>query len=210
MLVKDVMKRPVITIGPEATLHEAHRLMWEKGIRHLPVVDARGELVGILTDRDIRLATSNLRENPLPCDAKVYEVMTRPVLTADPLDPVEDAARLMREEKIGCLPVLEGKDLVGILTGIDLLDALIVLTGATRPAGRIEVLLPDRPGELTRLTAFFAEKKINIHSVLTYPVADDRVMNVLRVETLEVRPLAEELRARGFEVVWPPEKPWSR
>ncbi len=209
MLVKDIMKRPVITIGPQATLREAHQLMWERGIRHLPVVD-EGRLVGILTDRDIRLATSVLKPNPLSCDAKVYEVMKRPVLTADPLDPVEDAARLMREEKVGCLPVVEGKELVGIITGIDLLDALIVLTGATRPAGRLEVLLPDRPGELARLTAFFAEKRINIHSVLTYPIADDKVMNVLRVETLEVRPLAEELRARGFEVVWPPEKPWSR
>ncbi len=209
MLVKDIMKRPVITIGPQATLREAHQLMWERGIRHLPVVD-EGRLVGILTDRDIRLATSVLKPNPLSCDAKVYEVMKRPVLTADPLDPVEDAARLMREEKVGCLPVVEGRELVGIITGIDLLDALIVLTGATRPAGRLEVLLPDRPGELARLTAFFAEKRINIHSVLTYPIADDKVMNVLRVETLEVRPLAEELRARGFEVVWPPEKPWSR
>jgi len=209
MLVKDIMKRPVITIGPQATLREAHQLMWERGIRHLPVVD-EGRLVGIITDRDIRLATSVLRPNPLSCDARVYEVMKRPVLTADPLDPVEDAARLMREEKVGCLPVVEGKDLVGIITGIDLLDALIVLTGATRPSGRLEVLLPDRPGQLARLTAFFAEKKINIHSVLTYPIEDDKVMNVLRVETLEVRPLADELRARGFEVVWPPEKPWSR
>ncbi len=209
MLVKDIMKRPVITIGPEATLREAHLLMWERGIRHLPVVD-EGRLVGIITDRDIRLATSTLRPNPLSCDARVYEVMKRPVLTADPLDPVEDAARLMREEKVGCLPVVEGKELIGIITGIDLLDALIVLTGATRPSGRIEVLLPDRPGQLAKLTAFFAEKKINIHSVLTYPIEDDKVMNVLRVETLEVRPLAEELRKRGFEVVWPPEKPWSR
>ena len=210
MLVKDVMKRPVITIGPEATLAEAHRLMWERGIRHLPVVDERGDLVGILTDRDIRLATSNLRQNPLPCDARVERVMKRPVLTADPMDPVEDAARVMREERIGCLPVLEGRNLVGIITGIDLLDALIILTGATRPAGRLEVLLPDRPGELAKLTAFFAQKGINIHSVLTYPTGGDRVMNVLRVETLEVRPLAEELRRQGFEVVWPPEKPWSR
>ena len=209
MLVKDIMKRPVITIGPQATLREAHQLMWERGIRHLPVLD-EGRLVGIITDRDIRLATSVLRPNPLSCDARIYEVMKRPVLTADPLDPVEDAARLMREEKVGCLPVVEGKELVGIITGIDLLDALIILTGATRPSGRLEVLLPDRPGQLARLTAFFAEKKINIHSVLTYPIEDDKVMNVLRVETLEVRPLAAELRARGFEVVWPPEKPWSR
>ena len=210
MLVQDVMKRPVVTIGPGATLEEAHRLMWERGIRHLPVVDERGELVGIVTDRDIRLATSALKPRPLSCDAKVEEAMTHPVLTADPLDPVEDAARIMRTEKIGCLPVLEGRELVGIVTGVDLLDALIVLTGATHPAGRIEVLLPDRPGELARLTAFFAERKLNLHSVLTYPAEEGKVRNVLRVETLEVRLLAEALRARGFEVVWPPEKPWSR
>lgn len=203
------MKRPVITIAPDATLKEAHDKMWAEGIRHLPVVED-GRLVGIVTDRDIRLATSTLKKDPLSCDAPVRAVMKTPVLTADPLDPVEDAARLMREEKVGCLPVVEGKELIGIITGIDLLDALIVLTGATRPSGRIEVLLPDRPGQLAKLTAFFAEKKINIHSVLTYPIEDDKVMNVLRVETLEVRPLAEELRKRGFEVVWPPEKPWSR
>jgi len=208
MLVRDVMKRPVITIGPEAALKEAHDLMWREGIRHLPVVEG-GRLVGIITDRDIRLATSSLRKDPLSCDAPVRAAMKTPVLTADPLDPVEDAARLMREERIGSLPVVEGREVVGILTGIDLLDALIVLTGATRPAGRIEVVLPDRPGELARLTAFFAERGVNIHSVLSYP-AGDKVRNVLRVETLEVRPLAEALRARGFEVVWPPEKPWSR
>jgi len=209
MLVKDVMKRPVITTGPEATLAEAHRLMWEQGIRHLPVVD-QGGLVGIVTDRDIRLATSHLRPDPLPCDARVYQVMKRPVLTADPLDPVEEAARLMRAERVGCLPVVEGRDLVGIITGVDLLDALIVLTGASHPAGRIEVVLPDRPGELARLTAFFAERGLNIHSVLTYPSDGGRVTTVLRVEALNTQRLADELRGLGFEVVWPPEKPWSR
>ncbi len=203
------MKSPVITIGPERTLAEANQVLWEKGIRHLPVLEG-DRLVGIVTDRDIRLATSSLSKNPLPQSAPVRAAMKSPVLTADPLDPVEDAARVMREEKVGCLPVVEGKALVGIITGIDLLDALITLTGATQPAGRIEVALPDRPGELARLTAFFAERQINIHSVLTYPTGDGRVTNVLRISTLEARPLAEALRERGFEVVWPPAKPWSR
>ena len=195
MLGKDAIERPVTAIEPGTTLHEARRLMWEKGVHHLPVVDARGELVGILTDRDIRLATSNLRENPLPSDAKVHEAMTRPALPADPLDPAKDAPRLMRGEKIGCPPVLEGQEPVGIITGI-------VLTGTTRPGA---LPLPDRPGELARPTTFSVDKKTKIH-----PVTDDRAMNVLRAETLEVRPLAEELRARGYEVVRPPEKPWSR
>ncbi len=84
--------------------------------------------------------------------------MTREVITAHPLDPVEEAARVMRERKIGCLPVLEDGALVGIVTGIDLLDALLRLTGVTEPSGRLEVRLPDRVGELSRLTGFLAER----------------------------------------------------
>jgi len=128
-----VMKSPVLTVGPEATLEEAYKLLLERGIRHLPVVE-EGRLVGIVTDRDIRLATSHLNpKGPCPGCTRVGEVMTREVVTAHPLDPVEEAARVMRERKIGCLPVLEDEALVGIVTGIDLLDALLRLTGVTEP-----------------------------------------------------------------------------
>ncbi len=209
MLVRDVMHQPVITIGPEASLKDADLLMWEQGVRHLPVVED-GRLLGILTDRDLRTATSELSPLPLSPQATVREVMTAPVLTADPQDPVEDAARLMRERKIGSLPVVEGKELKGIITGIDLLDALVALTGANLPSGRIEVRLANKPGELARLAQFFAAHGVNIHSVLTYPETTGVVRNVLRVDSLETRPLAEELRKKGFEVLWPPEKPWSR
>lgn len=209
MLVRDVMHSPVITVSPGVTIEEANTLMWEQGIRHLPVVED-GRVVGILTDRDLRLATSELSPTPLSPQARVEEVMTTPVFTTDPLDPVEEAARVMRDRKIGCLPVLDGRKLVGIITGIDLLDALVALTGARLPSGRIEVRLPDRPGKLAKLAAFFAERDVNIHSLLTYPDEPGWVRNVLRVGSLETRKLADELRAAGFEVVWPPEKPWSR
>ncbi|GEM88841.1 MULTISPECIES: CBS and ACT domain-containing protein [Oceanithermus] len=209
MLVRDVMHSPVITISTGATLEEANALMWEQGIRHLPVVEG-GRIVGILTDRDVRLATSELSPMPFTPQARVEEVMNTPVLTADPLDPVEEAARVMRDRKIGCLPVVDGRELVGIITGIDLLDALVALTGARLPSGRVEVRLPDRPGKLAKLAAFFAERGVNIHSLLTYPDEPGWVRNVLRVGSLETRKLADELRAAGFEVLWPPEKPWSR
>ncbi|WP_457631677.1 acetoin utilization AcuB family protein [Oceanithermus sp.] len=209
MLVRDVMHYPVITIEAGATLREANDLMWEQGVRHLPVLEA-GRLVGILTDRDLRLATSELSPMPYKPESRVEEVMTTPVLTADPLDPVEEAARVMRDRKVGCLPVVEGRELVGIITGIDLLDALVAMTGARLPSGRIEVRLPDQPGQLARLTQFFAERGVNIHSLLTYPDVNCCVRNVLRVDTLETRRLADELRREGFEVLWPPEKPWSK
>ncbi len=209
MLVRDVMHYPVITVEAGVSLQEANDLMWEQGIRHLPVIE-NGRLVGILTDRDLRMATSELSPMPYSPQARVEEVMTTPVLTADPLDPVEEAAKVMRDRKVGCLPVVEGRELVGIITGIDLLDALVVMTGARLPSGRIEVRLPDQPGQLAKLAQFFADRGVNIHSVLTYPDVNCCVRNVLRVDSLETRRLAEELRQAGFEVLWPPEKPWSR
>jgi acetoin utilization protein AcuB len=208
MLVRDVMKTPVLTVGPEVTLEEAYKLLLEKGIRHLPVV-AEGRLLGIITDRDIRLATSHLNpEGPCPGCARVEEVMTKEVVTAHPLDPVEEAARVMRHRKIGSLPVLEDGEIVGIVTGIDLLDALLRLTGVTEPSGRLEVRLPDRVGELARLTGFLAGRGVNIHSLLSYPEEGEYVRAVVRVNTLETHLLAQGLRETGFEVLWPPMKPW--
>ena len=117
MLVRDIMTSPVISIAPDISLQDAYRTMQERGIRHLPVVaDAR--LVGVITDRDLRLATSALAPSPFPPGGKVSAVMCKTPLTADPFDPVEDAARIMREQKIGCLPVTDDDQLVGIITGL--------------------------------------------------------------------------------------------
>ncbi|MBK8572708.1 MAG: CBS domain-containing protein [Holophagaceae bacterium] len=202
MLVKEMMRKPVTVISIGATIGEADQLLQSRGFRHLPVVD-QGRLVGILTDRDIRFTTSSLSPTPRRGDDSVTLAMSSPPLTADPLDPVEDAARIMREHKIGCLPVLDGGELVGILTGMDLLDALMTLTGVTKPSSRLEVVLRDQPGELARLTTFFADRRVNIHSILTYPTPDTTVRTVLRVDSNQIRPLAEELRGAGFTVLWP-------
>jgi len=202
MLVKEMMRRPVTTIPVTTTLGEADQLLHARGFRHLPVVDGT-KLVGILTDRDIRYATSNLGPAPRSAGDSVAIAMSSPPLTADPLDPVEDAARIMREHKIGCLPVLDGGELVGILTGMDLLDALIQLTGVSKPSSRLEVALMDRPGELARLTTLLASRHVNIHSILTYPTPDGTVRTVLRVDSNQIRPLAEDLRTADFTVLWP-------
>ena len=114
----------------------------------------------------------------------------------------------MREKKIGCLPVMDGAALVGILTGMDLLDALMLLTGVTKPSSRLEVALADRPGELARLTAFLGSRQVNIHSILTYHVPNEMVRTVLRVDSNQTRPLAEDLRAADFTILWPLPKPW--
>jgi acetoin utilization protein AcuB len=207
MLVQDIMTSPVIAISPDISLQDAYQTMQEKGIRHLPVVEGE-KLVGVITDRDLRLATSSLAPAPFPPGAEISAVMRKSLYTANPADPVEEAARLMREKKIGCLPVTDDDDrLVGIITGLDLLDALMRMTGADKPSGRLEVSLPDRPGELARLAGFISHRGLNIHSILTYPEGADRIRAVLRISSIEVRFLAQELRREDFDVPWPPAKP---
>ncbi len=208
MLVRDIMITPAVAVFPETTLREAYRMLGEKGIRHLPVLEGT-RLVGVVTDRDLRLATSSLAASPLPPDSPVAAVMSRDPMTADAADPVEDAARVMRDRKIGCLPVMDDDRLIGIITGLDLLDALMRMTGVDKPSGRLEVRLPDRPGELARLTAFMSHRGLDIHSILTYPDGPEAVRTVLRIGTIDSHLVAQDLRRAEFEVLWPPGKPWA-
>jgi acetoin utilization protein AcuB len=207
MLVRDIMRSPAVTIPPDTRLQDAYRIMRDKAIRHLPVLEG-GRLLGVVTDRDLRLATSALAPSPFPPESLVSAVMSKNPLTADPSDPVEDAARAMRERKIGCLPVVDGEKVLGIVTGLDLLDALMRMTGVDKPSGRLEVRLRDEPGELARLTSFLSHRNLNIHSILTSPDGPENVRVVMRIGSIETRPLAKEMRSSGFDVVWPSEKPW--
>src|SRR5450756_2599312 len=192
MLIRDIMRSPAVAISADTTLQDAYRTMREQGIRHLPVVEGK-KLVGVVTDRDLRLATSSLAPSPFSPDSRVSAVMSASPLTADASDPVVDDGRL-----------------IGIVTGLDLLDALMRLTGVDKPSGRLEVRLPDHPGELARLTSFVSHRDLNIHSILTYPEGPDSVRTVLRIGSIETRLLAQDLRRAGFDVLWPPEKPCPR
>ncbi len=202
MLIREVMKSNPISISPQTKLADAYKLMIEKKIRHLPVVENE-KLVGIVTDRDLRLATSMLAEHPFAPESMVSFVMSHPVSTSNPNDPIEIATQTMRELRIGCLPVVEDMKLVGIVTITDLLDALLVLTGVHQPSGRLDIRLPNRTGELARLASILADKKINIHSILSYPEPGNNVRLVLRVGSIEIKAIAETICNAGFQVIWP-------
>lgn len=203
MLVHEIMHPDPITIDVSTKLSEAYQLMVEKSIRHLPILK-EGKLTGIVTDRDLRLATSRLTTHPFNPEDTVESIMSSPVNTVGPGDPLDSVIKVMRELKIGCLPVVEDDKVVGIVTGVDILDAMILLTGIKRPSGRLDLRLVDRPGEIAKITQILAERKINIHSVLTYLEKDQTTRLILRLGTMEIRLIAETLCNAGFEVLWPP------
>ncbi|MCC6765622.1 MAG: CBS domain-containing protein [Deltaproteobacteria bacterium] len=132
MNVEKWMKKHPHTIKPLDTIEHARQIMQEHRINQLPVVRG-GELVGIISDRDIRDAYPSVFADPMrkaapnPHDVKVESVMTTNVITMAPDDGIVAAASLMRRERIGALPIVKGKQLVGILARSDLLEALIAL-----------------------------------------------------------------------------------
>jgi acetoin utilization protein AcuB len=134
MRVSDVMSREVVTIKESDSCHEAVARMSRGKIRHLPVVGSDGALVGIVTDRDVRhhlfRPTIFNRIGSVPVESlltamRVRDIMSAPVVTVGSSDDLEVAARLMREGKIGSLPVVEQGQLAGIITETDVLRRIV-------------------------------------------------------------------------------------
>jgi acetoin utilization protein AcuB len=138
---------------------EALRLMRERKIRRLPVLNSRGQLVGIVSDKDLLYASpspvsslSVWEMNYLLAKLKVEEVMTRTVITVTEETPLEEAARIMADNKIGGLPVMRGDKLVGIITETDLFKTFLELLGARQPGVRVTALVAGEKGTLARIT----------------------------------------------------------
>ncbi len=167
MLVGERMSKPVITISPDMTLPDAINLLKTERIRRAPVVKD-GKLVGIVSDKDLINASpspatslSIWEMNYLLSKIKVSEVMTKNVLTVTEDTPIEQAARIMADNKIGGLPVLNNGQVVGIITETDLFKIFIELMGARESGVRVTALIEDKPGQLAKLTEAIAKAKGN-------------------------------------------------
>lgn len=131
MLVKEIMSKQLVTLNADSKLSFAEDIMYLGRIRHLPVVNGK-EIVGILTQRDLYKASltsivTNWDENKTFLDSvKVAEVMTKDVIAISPDTSIEDATQIMVDRKVGCLPVVEGKNiLLGLITETDVLQYFI-------------------------------------------------------------------------------------
>jgi acetoin utilization protein AcuB len=137
--IREKIQRIPVTISPDTSFLKAQSYLQVKGVRHLPVVDENDRLVGIVTDRDIKEAApsdaillSVQEQNYLLGKLKVSSFMTpkEKLITITPDTLIEEAVQLMHDNKIGCLPVLEGGKLYGIFTESDALDHLVDIFGS--------------------------------------------------------------------------------
>ncbi|MFN2270750.1 MAG: CBS and ACT domain-containing protein [Anaerolineae bacterium] len=208
MLVKHRMTPNPITITPDTKVPDALKLTRDNGINYLPVMGKRDKLVGIVSRGDLMQAApskattlSVFEANYLLAHLEVQEIMNEPVTVPEDT-PVEDAARLMVQKGIGCLPVMRGKDLVGIITETDIFKAFVEILGGGDPVLRITLRSPDRPGELARLTGVIAALGGNLHSVAAFEGEDpEHVYFTFRLEGVDEKTLVPALEKMGEEVV---------
>lgn len=194
MLVSERMTHPVITVREDVPIMDAYELMKNEKIRQLPVIDQKGNLVGMLSEREILHASPSQATslsvwelNYLMSKVSVDEIMTTDVVTVDVDTPLEEAARILAENKLGGLPVLREGKLAGIVTETDLFKVFLELFGAHEPGIRMTVLVPNQPGELSKLTSAIYKAGGNILALGTSRGEDTTTAEL----TLKVEGVAE-------------------
>jgi acetoin utilization protein AcuB len=211
------MERNPVTISPDASFYDARKLIREEGIRHLPVVDKKGKLVGLITDRDIREAgpsdatlLSAQEINYLLEKLKVAGFMTpaEKLITVTPDTVIEKAVQLLHDNKIGSLPVVDGNDLVGIITETDILELFVDVVGLNVRGTRITMLLEDEPGKLFGVLKVIKDHNINVISVISPTLTfEGRRMVVIRMKSHEYEDVVKKLEKAGHEIMnvtkWP-------
>ncbi|GAB4424629.1 MAG: CBS and ACT domain-containing protein [Anaerolineales bacterium] len=158
MLVGERMSHPVITIPADMSVTEALAMFKRERIRRAPVVKG-GKMVGIVSDKDLLNASpspatslSIWEMNYLLNKISVEDVMTKEVLSISEDTPIEEAARIMADSKVGGLPVMRDKHVVGIITETDLFKVFLELMGAREKGVRVTALLHDEKGQLAKIT----------------------------------------------------------
>lgn len=194
MLVGERMSHPIISITPDMPVHDALNLFKREHIRRAPVIKD-GKLVGIVSDKDLLNASpspatslSIWEMNYLMSKITVSEVMTTKVLTVAEDTPIEEAARIMADNKIGGLPVMRDGHVVGIITETDLFKIFLELMGAREAGVRVTVLIEEKPGQLAKITEAIAKSGGNFVAFGQFAGEDPTT----RVVTMKVAGMKQE------------------
>jgi acetoin utilization protein AcuB len=197
MLVARRMSKNPIAISPEASIQEAMELMKKQSIRHLPVVDQTKRLVGWVSDTDLRGAL---------IASMIEELVVRDVMIADPVtvsstDFLERAARLITEQKIGGMPVVDNNKLVGVITAVDILEAFIDIMGVLRSSSRLDVKLSESRDAFQEVSRIIREHNGEIISVGILSQDSPEKIYSFRMEKCDTDALRRALEAQGHKVV---------
>lgn len=209
MTVSSVMTRNPLTVTTKDSVTDAQGIMDREKIHRLPVVDEHKKLVGIVSKADLLQASPSpattltiYEMNNLLAKLTIDKIMTRKVLSVTPDTLVEDAARLLVDNDIGGVPVMEKETLVGIVTESDLFRLLIDLFGTRRSGVRATLRIPERPGEIAEMTKLITDAGGNIVSLGTF--SGDDVTNsvlILKVEQIDRQELLRLLDPLVIEVM---------
>ena len=215
MLIRDWMTSDVITVTPETSMFKAGKLMKERDIGRLPVVDGDRRVIGIVSDRDVKAAspskatTLDMHEvYYLLSELKIKDIMTPNPVTVGELDTVEKVALLMLEKDIGGLPVVDadGK-LIGIITQHDIFTVLVSITGVRSGGVQLAFLLPDKPGTMRPIFDTLREYQASVISVLSANNEDQKgernvYVRIRPMERAQGDKLVEVLKQRFSLVYW--------
>lgn len=198
MLVRDCMTHNPISVRPESDPLAAIALCKSAHIRRLPVINAEGHIAGIVSRSDLE---HFLSKAPSPGVMKrqhnIEQVMVTLVITVSPDHPLEEAARLMVEHKIGSLPVIEDGRLVGIITETDIFKQFVNILGGQADALRLTVIVRDVPGQMAKVLSAIAASGGNLRSVVLHnPTSTGFVHATLWVQNLEHGTLTEAIQAQ--------------
>lgn len=211
MYVGRVMHTDLITVSPDTPIVKAKDLISEKRIDHLLVIDPKGDLVGILSDRDIKqswaspatsLSTHEL--NYLLSQVTVGMIMIKKIITVPVDTTIERAAHIMQENRISALPVVENDKLVGIITTTDVMEVLLEAIGIDRDSARFVVLIDqDRIGVVAGITRCLKELEIGIRSLFAWPDRKHEGIYhlVLRVSSENGEKAIAALKEKGYTVL---------
>jgi len=175
MLVGSRMTPDPITISDDAAIDDALKLMRDRKVRRLPVVNKKGKLVGIVAEKDILYASPSpatslsIHEiHYLVSRIKVSEIMTKNVITVTDDTPLEEAARVMADNQIGALPVVHDGELRGIITETDLFKVFLELLGARERGVRLTVKVPEGKGMLPLITGTISRLEGHVLALTTW------------------------------------------
>jgi acetoin utilization protein AcuB len=195
------MSKPVLTISPETPVQDALAQMRREDVRRFPVINKHGKMVGIVSESDLQNASpseattlSVWEINYLLSKITVERVMSKELLTTCEDCPIEEAARLMADKKIGALPVMRDDKLVGIITETDLFKLFLEMFGGRKPGVRASLSIKDEPGKLSELAGVVYKLGGNIVSFGTFMGEDPSTGRVvMKVENIKLEDLKKSL-----------------